>query len=112
MAWKRMTRAPKKSGRYIVKHRGQSGGDAYFNAGELTSVPIGWSQLPAHGVTHWLDESKMRPIPFKDTAKRFWPKESKRKVKCSHCNGKGVMWWQFMKPCSKCGGAKWVYIAS
>lgn len=113
MKWRPMTDSPSKSGRYIVKHRGQIGGHAWYTAkvGD-THYPVGWEQIPEFGPTHWLDETRSKEIPLDDDSKRFWPIEKKRKTKCTHCNGKGSMWWQLGKLCSKCGGSKWVYVSA
>jgi hypothetical protein len=72
-----MTEVPKKTGRYIVLNRGLVGGDAFYwteedvSSGRYTSITrSGWTQLPQHGPTHWLEIEDN--IPFEDGAKRFW----------------------------------------
>lgn len=55
--WRLMKDNPPKTGRYIVCHRGRTGGDAFFvaRAGEAGELPVGWSQMPDFGPTHWID---------------------------------------------------------
>jgi hypothetical protein len=49
------TDPPQKSGRYGVLHRGMVAKDAFFNTGDIDRIPVGWSQMPHFGPTHWLD---------------------------------------------------------
>lgn len=70
MKWRPLSQKPKKTGRYIVKHRGNVGGAAWFTANEEDcEAPLGWSQLTKFGATHWLEEGRAgnigpRMLPF------------------------------------------------
>ena len=109
MKWRPFSENPSKTGRYIVKHRGNSGADAYYTARKGdTHYPVGWAQLPEFGATHWLDETGSRDIPM--DMPRLFPEKQKRKSNCKHCRAKGYIWWQLGRPCPKCGGEGWFYI--
>jgi len=58
MSWEPMNNVPEKSGHYVVGHRGNQFGTAYYNAGEHNiHLPLGWSQIPNCSPTHWLNSS-------------------------------------------------------
>jgi hypothetical protein len=76
-SWEPMTNPPNKSGRYAVAHRGLTIGNAYYNAKKGdTHMPIGWSQLPDWGPTHWLNSDYKIGEPEIDYV-RFYQGEEK-----------------------------------
>lgn len=46
--WRTFRDSPERNGRYVVAHRGNMFGNAYFLDGR-------WVQHPGFGPTHWLD---------------------------------------------------------
>lgn len=57
MSWEPMSNVPAESGHYAVGHRGRVFGTAYYNSGDVPSLPKGWSQIPSCCPSHWLNSS-------------------------------------------------------
>jgi len=75
MPWRRIDDFPEKTGRYIVSHSGRMASDAYFTANEGdTHYPVGWSQMPQFGPTHWLDDEMKMEDDVPDNIRFIhWP---------------------------------------